>query len=270
MKEGVKVLWVIAILSILLIALIYISIQTNISVLSGKITGNFILGNAASCTDTDGGKNVNTYGVVTLISNGQTKIKGDSCLASINPKLLQETYCYKPPFSRRILIGALNYNCPYACSNGTCIKIGPTNNTNSSGKAEYVISGASVSSDYTNTGKTTIKLKIKDKQGFGSNGNILVYDPSYKFSRDNVSISLSSSLESEANFVVTGNPCPGIAFKMLLNDTKTGNREVSYAEPYDVFTVNVFCALRNSQSRCSSIKIQGEYSQLQVINQPYC
>ncbi|GEM_PF-6769799 len=270
MKDGVKILWILAILSVLLIALIYTSTQKDISTLSGKVTGNFIFGNADSCADTDGGKDVNTYGVVTLISNGQTKIKGDSCLSSISPKLLQETYCYKPPFSSRILVGALNYNCPYACSNGACVKTGPINNTNPSGKAEYIISGASVSSDYTNTGKTTIKLKIKDKQGFGSNGNILVYDPSYRFSRDNVSISLSSSAESEAKFVTTGNPCPGIAFRMILNDTRTGNREVNYAEPYDTFTVNVFCALRNGQSRCSSIKIQGEYSQLPVINQPYC
>jgi len=270
----VEILWIITIVSVLAIVLVYVTSitnQTNFSNFLGKITGDVIAKAADSCTDTDGGKNFDVLGATVLTSGGVTKAKQDSCLPYINSKILQETYCYKPPFSKKILIGALNYKCPYSCSNGACVKQNPNPNPTPSGKTEYVISGASVSSAYTPTGTTTIKLKVKDKLGVGSNGKIFVYDPSYRFSTEKIPVTLSGSTETEAIFTITGNPCPGMAFNMLLNDTQTLNKEIDYAELYDRFTISIFCALNSqSQSRCSSIKIQGEYSQFPTINQDHC
>ncbi len=64
---------------------------------------------SSACTDSDGGKNYDVKGTITL-DNGD--VKTDSCS---DYKLLNEYYCNNN-------VGSLEtYNCPYQCSDGKCV-----------------------------------------------------------------------------------------------------------------------------------------------------
>lgn len=87
---------------------------------AGKITGNQ---SKNACTDSDGGKNYYTFGIV----RDRGVAYPDSCLSVTK---LKEGFCYRSRYN------SIDYTCPYGCASGKCLPSGGGGNgSNGSNKS---------------------------------------------------------------------------------------------------------------------------------------
>ena len=110
---------------------------------SGTIPENHECVSTSTCTDSDGGKNYNEKGFVTVTSNSGEVKKYDYCSSGTT---LKERYCSSGEAK------TTSHTCPGSCSDGKCISSGGSGTcTDSDGGIDYSIKGTCVDDAGSNT-----------------------------------------------------------------------------------------------------------------------